>query len=138
MAHERGRCKRDGLHRQQDELVDLVKRRPAGHAVRTEHIDIRLYEHVGKRRDRHLYGRRYADAEDFFEHFQMDAQIAQPQPDAGVAAHERDDDQQRGDALRDDRRERHAGNAHIEHDDEQQIEPGVDQRGDDKKIERAR
>ena len=46
LPYECGRRQGDRLHRQEEQLIDLSVRRPAGHAVRPEEIDIRLDENV--------------------------------------------------------------------------------------------
>ena len=136
LPHERGGRKRDGLHRQQDELVNFGIRRPAGHAVRAEMVDVGLHKNIRERGDRHLDRRRDADADDLPDHFPADAKITQEQPDAGFAAHERDENEERGRALRDDRRKRHAAHAHVKRQHEHKVEHGVEHRGNDEEIER--
>lgn len=47
LAHKGGGRQRQGLHRQDHQLVDLGVGCPAGHAVRAEVVDVALHEHVG-------------------------------------------------------------------------------------------
>lgn len=56
LADERGRRERERLHRQEEKLVNLTVRRPAGHTVCAEVVNIRLYKYVRERGDRHLDG----------------------------------------------------------------------------------
>ena len=66
----------------------------------------------------------------------MDAQLPELQPVYGVRVGQAKEDQPRGDKLRNDRRNGHAGDAHVEHDDEDQVEDHVDDPGGQKEIQR--
>lgn len=46
LTDECGRRERERLHRQEEKLVDLTVCRPAGHAICTEVVNIRLYKYV--------------------------------------------------------------------------------------------
>ena len=56
----------------------------------------------------------------------VDAQRAQLQPAGGAAAHQAADGEHGGDELAHDGADGHAGHAHFKDDDEEQIEPHVD------------
>ena len=48
LPHKGGGGQGQGLHGQEHQLIDLGIRRPAGHAVRAEIVDIGLHEDVGE------------------------------------------------------------------------------------------
>ena len=63
-------------------------------------------------------------------------QLARDKPDARLLAQECAQHKRGGDGLRDDRCPRDTLDAHLEPDDKQQVEPRVDEGGDDKVVKR--
>ena len=55
------------LHGQKDELIQFVIAAPPGHTRGAEYIDIGLYKHIGKCRDRRLDRSRKANGQDHAE-----------------------------------------------------------------------
>ena len=56
LAGKRRRRKADGADGQKRKLVDLAVCRPARHAIRAEHVDVALHEHVREAGDERLNG----------------------------------------------------------------------------------
>jgi len=99
LPHEGGVGHGDGLDRQDHQLVHLVVRRPAGHTVRAEVIDIALHEHIGECGDGHLQRGGDAHRHDLPQHAPGEAQGAQLQPDAALRPHQHPQRQHGGHGL---------------------------------------
>ena len=63
LAHKSGGRQTQGLHRQDDELVQLAVGGPAGHTVQAEEVDVGLDEDIGEGGDGHLQGGGHANAD---------------------------------------------------------------------------
>ena len=125
LAHKGGGSQRDGLHGQKRQLVDLGISSPAGHTVCPEIIHIGLYKDIGKRGDAHLQSSGDAHFHNLFQHIHVNTQFFQMQLDAGISAHQSNEDQDRADALRENGSQGYTGYAHFKYKHEQQVQNGV-------------
>ena len=113
------------LDEEHDEGVELVVARPAGHAGRTEVVNVGLDENVRERGDDRLDTRRETDRQDLPEHLQFDAAVVKGQTIDVLRTKQQEQCEPCRDELRDDRRERHAEDAEVELQHEQEVEDNV-------------
>ena len=125
LTHKGSGCKAQGLHGQQNDLVDLGVGGPARHAVGAKVVDIGLDKDVGEVGDGHLDCRRHAHPENSPEHFGLHLHLGQVQAQAGGGAEKDDKDQQRRAPLREDGGVGHAPDSHFKDDDQQQVQRDI-------------
>ena len=135
LAHEGGGRQSNGLHGQEQQLVNLGIRRPAGHTVVTEVIDIGLDKNIGEGGDRHLDGGGDTHPDDLLQHIPMEPQRAQAQLDTLVCPQQCRHHQYCRGCLGQDRSQRHTLNAHIKGQDEHQIQHRIHNGTDHQEIE---
>lgn len=125
---------RDGLQQLDDDRVDLPVGGIAGHTVLAEVIDIRLNENVRERGDGDLDTGGEPDFYDLPENIPGDLQIGQAKPDTGLRPGQTDDHEEGGYKLCYDRSVGNACYAHLENENENEVERCVQQSADDKII----
>ncbi len=119
----------EGIHSHIDEIFQAGGGGAAGHHDLTKGVDGALDHHVGKGEQNALESGRQSHTQDLAELDRVDLQLAQVQADGTAFPHETADHQKCGDALGDDRCQRHTGHIHVEHNDKQEIQHHIDGAG---------
>ena len=125
------------LHRQQDELVQLVVAAPPGHAAGAEGVDVGLHEHVGEGGDHRLDGRGQAHGEHPLQDRAVDAQVPPDQAVDVLSAGQQPERQHGRDQLGEDRGVGDARDARLQAEDEGQVQYDVQHAGQDQEHQRA-
>ena len=134
LGHKGGGSHGHALHGQHDELVDLVVAAPAGHDGGTKEIDVGLDEDVGEGGDHALESCGQPDPENLAQDASVQAHVPEREPVDVVRTDQYGHGGCRGNELGQDGGIGHAGNAHLELDDEQQIQENVQDTGQDQEI----
>ena len=131
---------RDGnaerTHQHPEHRIDFAVGCPSGHRGRAEGVDGGLNQHVGDAEQRGLDARRQPDFDDVPQYGQMEADFPYRQLVAFARACQKTEHQQRADGLRENGGQSRAGDAHMKHKDEQQVEYKIGQRADDQNVQR--
>ena len=127
----------EGVHGCIDEALQVLGGRVARHHDVAIAVHRGLNQHVGDGEARALEARRKADLGDGGELVRVHAQLLQIQVHEAVGADQADGHQRRRDHLGDDGCQRHARHAHVEADDEQQVQQHVHQARERQEVQRT-
>ena len=127
----------EGVHGCVDEALQVLGGRVARHDDVAVAVDCGLNQHVGDGEAGALEARRQADARDGGQLVAVHPQLLQIQVHKAVRADQADGHQHRRDHLGDDRRQRHARNAHAKHHHEQQVQQHVHDARRGQKVQRT-
>lgn len=116
----------NALHGQHDELVYLIEGAPAGHGRGAEDIDVRLNKYIGECGDCHLQCSGQADGNDASENGKVQMQFFKMDSVFAVGAHEHQEDQSRGNVLRNNSCICDACNTHVKRDDKYEVKNDIE------------
>ena len=128
-------CK--GVHAGVDEALDVGGCRVASDHDGAEGVDGRLDDHVGEAEHRALQAGGQTDLQDLQQSSFVEAQMPQVEVEGTFLPDEQDGDHDSGNGLADDGRQRHTGHAHLEEDDEHEVQHYIDDAGHGQTVERA-
>ena len=119
-----GLCK--GVHGGVDKALDVGGCRVARHDRGAKRVDRRLDDHVGEAEHRALQAGWQADEQNLGQGPLVEAQLVQVEVEGALLFQEQGRDHAGGNRLADDGRQRDAGHAHLEPNDEDQIQDDID------------
>ena len=126
-----------GVHASVDEALDVGSGRVARHDRGAEGIDRRLDDDIGEAEHGALQTGGQTDLQDLHQRPLVEAQMPQVEVKGAFFFHEQDGDHKGGDRLADDGGQRHARHAHLEQDDEDEVQHHIDDAGHSQTVQRA-
>ena len=125
----------EGVHGRPDKALDIAAGSAARHGDGAKGVHRGLDEHVGDGEGGALNARGHADLHHLQQLVLVDGELFQLYPVDCVALHQAQQHQRGRDALGNHRGDGHAFHAHVEDDDEDQIQDDVDHPGNEQEIQ---